>query len=134
MQGLSRELLVWQPGPGKWSINEIVGHLLDSNIVNSYRIRKIISEPVTPIVTFAHENWTARQHFNENPMEDLLAAYDALTTYNASLLKKLDEEQWLRYGMKDEERISVTHIVDRFICGHVEGHLAQIDRNIAAYS
>lgn len=134
VKDLPTELLLWQPGPGKWSINEIVGHLLDSNIVNSYRIRKIISEPVTPIVTFAHEDWVSQQQFNDMPVEEMLTAYEALATYNAILLRKLNEEQWQRYGLKGEEPISIAHIIDSFICNHVEKHMGQIDRNIQAYN
>ncbi|MFC5403477.1 DinB family protein [Cohnella soli] len=133
VQHLTEEQLTWKPGPGKWSISEIVGHLLDSNIVNSYRIRKIISEPVTPIVTFAHEEWTSVQRFNETEITEFLEAYDAITRYNALLLRKLDEEQWLRFGMKHEDQISIAHIIDTFICNHVNQHLGQIERNKAAY-
>ncbi|MBP1995347.1 DinB family protein [Paenibacillus eucommiae] len=134
VQGLSEEQLVWQPGPGKWSINEIVGHLVDSNIVNSYRIRKIISEPVSPLATFAHDDWVSQQQFNEIALSEILDVYDALTRYNAILLRKLSEEQWLRVGMKVNEPISIAHIIDKFICNHVNEHLGQIERNKAAYS
>lgn len=133
VEGISEQLITWKPGPDKWSIQEIVGHLMDSNIVNSYRIRKIISEPVTPIVTFAHEEWVNEQQFNETPLAEILDAYDALTRYNALLLKKLTEEQWRKYGMKVEEQISIAHIIDKFICNHVEKHLGQIERNKMQY-
>ena len=133
VEGLSEQLITWKPGPDKWSIQEIVGHLMDSNIVNSYRIRKIISEPVTPIVTFAHEEWVNDQQFNETPLAEILDAYDALTRYNSLLLNKLTEEQWLKYGMKVEEQISIAHIIDKFICNHVEKHLGQIERNKSQY-
>jgi len=134
VQSLPQELLLWQPGPGKWSINEIVGHLLDSNIVNSYRIRKIIAEPGEPLATFAHEAWTDRQRFNETELAELLEAYDAITRYNAILLRKLNEEQWALVGMKPDEPISIAHIIDKFICNHVDKHLGQIERNKAAYA
>lgn len=133
VEGISEQLITWKPGPDKWSIQEIIGHLMDSNIVNSYRIRKIFSEPVTPIVTFAHEEWVNEQQFNETPLAEILDAYDALTRYNALLLKKLTEEQWQKYGMKVEEQISIAHIIDKFICNHVEKHLGQIERNKSQY-
>ncbi|RAV08174.1 DinB family protein [Paenibacillus contaminans] len=133
VEGISEQLITWKPGPDKWSIQEIIGHLMDSNIVNSYRIRKIISEPVTPIVTFAHEEWVNEQQFNETPLAEILDAYDALTRYNALLLKKLTEEQWQKFGMKVEEQISIAHIIDKFICNHVEKHLGQIERNKSQY-
>ncbi|WP_042476153.1 DinB family protein [Bacillus ndiopicus] len=128
-ESVSEELLTWKPNEQAWSIQEIIGHLLDSNIINSYRIRKIIAEPVTQIVTFAHEDWVAVQQFSDSNIADILTTYDVLTNYNATLLEKLSEEQWLRYGLKQEEPISVAHIIDNFICKHVEKHLTQIERN-----
>jgi len=134
VDGLPESVLLWKPSPKAWTINEIVGHLVDSNIVNSYRIRKIISEPVTPLATFAHEGWVEQQRFNDTPLAELLAAYDAITHYNALLLRKLTEEQWEKFGMKPEEAISVSHIIDSFICKHVDKHLQQIERNKNAYN
>lgn len=134
VEGASRELLQWRPKPGAWSIQEIVGHLIDSNIVNSYRIRKIVAEPVAPIATFAHEEWVAVQQFHTMELEEMLAVYDALTSYNALFLSKLDAAQWERHGTKFEEPISIRHIIDTFICNHVEGHLQQIERNKQAYA
>jgi len=134
VEGLSEELLSWKPHANAWSIQEIVGHLVDSNIINSYRIRKIISEPVTQIVTFAHEDWVSQQQFNSVTIDELFTVYDALTSYNALLLQKLTEEQWQQFGLKQEEQISVAHIIDKFICNHVEKHLKQIERNKSEYN
>ena len=134
VEGLSEQLIAWKPGPDVWSIQEIIGHLMDSNIVNSYRIRKIISEPVTPIVTFAHEEWVNVQQFNDTPLTEILDAYEALARYNALLLNQLTEEQWQKYGMKNEEQISISHIIDKFICNHVQKHLGQIERNKSEYN
>lgn len=131
---LNEELVQWQPGPGQWSILEIVGHLVDSNIVNSYRLRKIISEPVTALATYAHEPWVEQQQFNEDSLAEMLDIYEAITRYNAFLLRKLTPEQWLLYGFRQEEPITLERIVDNFICDHVETHLKQIDRNQTAYS
>lgn len=134
VEGLSDELLQWRPGPEKWSINEIVIHLIDSNIVNSYRIRKIISEPATTLATFAHEEWVRHQRLNKTPITELLAVYEAIARYNGLLLQQLREEDWQKYGMKPDEPISVAHIVDKFICNHVNGHLGQIERNKATFA
>lgn len=133
VSGLSEELLLWKPTEQAWSIQEIVGHLLDSNFVNSYRIRKIIAEPVTPIATFAHEQWVESQQVNTFQIQQLLAAYDAVTTVNSLLLAKLSEEQWQKHGTKAEEPISVEHIIDSFICKHVNKHIGQIQKNITAF-
>lgn len=134
VEGVSPELLLWRPSPHAWSIQEIVGHLIDSGIVNTYRIRKIAAEPPEAIATFAHEQWVAVQPFHQLELSEMLDFYDVITTYNALFLSRLDVEQWDRYGTKLGEPITIRHIVDTFICHHVEGHLQQIERNKQAFA
>ncbi|USB33164.1 DinB family protein [Paenibacillus sp. YPG26] len=134
VEGLPGDLLTWKPDAKAWSIQEIVGHLIDSNIINSYRIRKIISEPVTQIVTFQHESWVSNQQFGDTDISEMLNAYEAITRYNGLLLSKLSEEEWEKYGLKQEEPITVAHIIDKFICNHVDKHLGQIERNKSEYA
>jgi hypothetical protein len=42
IQGLTPKQLKWKSEPGKWSINEIVAHLSDAEIVASWRLRSVI--------------------------------------------------------------------------------------------
>ncbi|MGG3927095.1 DinB family protein [Metabacillus fastidiosus] len=130
---LPEELITWKPAQDKWSIHEIVIHLIDSNIVNSYRIRKIVSEPATSLATFAHEDWVRHQRLIDAPIFELLDTYETITSYNALMLKSFEESDWLKYGYKGEVEISIAHIVDQFICNHVDIHLSQIERNRTAY-
>jgi DinB superfamily len=46
-----------RPTPGKWSIQEIVAHLADDELVGAYRIRLILSAPGTAIQAFDQDVW-----------------------------------------------------------------------------
>src|ERR1051325_10871981 len=50
--GLSAVELAHRPTPKKWSIQEIVAHLADDELVGGYRLRRILSLPGTTIEAF----------------------------------------------------------------------------------
>src|SRR3954471_1975610 len=50
------------PGPGRWSVAQIVSHLADSEVVFAYRMRMILSAPGTPIQAFNQDAWCDAQH------------------------------------------------------------------------
>ena len=43
IKGLSKKQLTRRPGPGKWSIAEILAHLADAELVIGYRMRLILA-------------------------------------------------------------------------------------------
>ena len=47
-----------RPAPGKWSIQEIVAHLADDELVGAYRIRLILAAPGTAIQAFDQDRWS----------------------------------------------------------------------------
>jgi len=52
MAGLSRTALAWRPAPGEWSIQEIVCHLADVEVVNGWRYRMILAQSGSRLTAF----------------------------------------------------------------------------------
>src|SRR6201995_4125307 len=57
IEGLSAAELARRPAPEKWSIQEIVAHLADDELVGGYRLRMILSAPGTAIQAFVQDIW-----------------------------------------------------------------------------
>src|SRR5262245_15825931 len=75
--GLTPEKATARPGPGAWSIAELVVHLLDCDLVYADRMKRIIAEENPVIVAFDENAWVARLGPQEMPVEEavnLLAA------------------------------------------------------------
>ena len=88
------EMWNYKPAPDRWSIQEILIHIADSE-VNSYsRCRKIISEPGTRIYTYDQNKWSERLKYNETNHEDALALFKYLRKLTVNLIKELPEEFW----------------------------------------
>ena len=78
----SAEQMRTRPFPGKWTPNEIVGHLGDTEWVFGYRIRSILSEDQPQILSMDHEQWVAWQRHNEQEPTDLLETFRQLRAAN----------------------------------------------------
>src|SRR5215831_6977218 len=58
IKGSSAAELQKRPAPEKWSVNEIVAHLADGEIVVGFRVRLILGSPGAPIVACDQDQWS----------------------------------------------------------------------------
>lgn len=121
------------PGPGKWSLSDIVIHLLDTEVANAWRLRHIIGDENPIIEAFDENAWVKAMHYEELDPKAALSAYAALRLCNVELATRLTKAQLAREG-KHVERgpISVTWVLER-MAWHDDAHLAQIERNRDAF-
>lgn len=129
--GLTPEQLEWRPGPGQWSVKEIVAHLVDSSLVHSVRIRKIVAERRPPFLLYDQDAWVSASQANRSSLADILSAFDALLAYNALFYERLSAADWNRTGLNQDKEVAVSELFHGFI-RHVNTHLAQIERTRAA--
>jgi hypothetical protein len=126
IQGHSAAALRKRPAPDKWSVTEIVTHLVDTDIVGGFRMRFILGTPGTPIQAFDQDVWAAAGHYASRDAHQSLEHFAALRAANLAMLKTLTPEQWKHYGMHSERgQETIEHIV-RMYAGHDLNHLQQI--------
>lgn len=132
VEGLNEEQLVWKLSPEKWSVKEVVSHLVDSLLVHSYRIRKVASEPDVKFTSFDQDAWVAHTHGNEADLTELLQSFQLLLRHNGAFFQRADQEAWGRKGLSYKGyEITLSGLVSLFI-KHVDTHLAQIRRILQA--
>ena len=132
IQGHSAASLRKRPAPDKWSVAEIVTHLVDTDIVGGYRMRFILGTPGTPIQAFDQDFWAIAGHYGSRDAHQSLQHFESLRAANLAMLKTLSPEQWGHYGMHSERgQETIEHIV-RMFAGHDLNHLKQIESIVAA--
>ena len=62
VQGLSRDDLIARPGPGAWSIQELVVHMADSDEIAIDRMKRILTEDNPPLLYADESAYIARLH------------------------------------------------------------------------
>ncbi|MFN8572243.1 MAG: DinB family protein [Gemmatimonadaceae bacterium] len=113
---------------GKWSILQVIQHLIDSEIVYGFRTRLILSNPGVEIAGYDQDRWADVLRYQHESLVDALPELRALRGRNLRLLTRLTDEELDRFGMHNERgRESIRDMV-RLLAGHDLLHRAQIAR------
>src|SRR5262245_1955685 len=87
VKGLSAEQLSRRPAPEKWSIQQIVAHLADDELVGGYRLRLILSSPGTAIQAFDQDIWARTGRYDAIDVASSLEMFRVLREANLALLR-----------------------------------------------
>ena len=112
IQGLSREDFLATPVPGTWSIGQIVLHLMDSDLIASDRMKRVIAEENPTIVGY-HETAFSQKLFYEK-QDPFLAAdiFRQNREMTAILLRHLPDAAFERSGVHNERgRMTLAEMV-----------------------
>ena len=126
------ELLRSRPFEGKWTPNEIVGHLTDIEWVYGYRVRLILCEDDPPILGFTQDSWVASLRHNEREPSEFVEIFRTLRGLNLDLWRRMSTEDLKRSGQHNERGPETVDMVLRMLAGHDLSHLDQIGRYIQA--
>lgn len=128
VRGLNKKQLMRKPAPGKWSIAEILAHLVDTEIVGSWRLRHVVGNNGAPIQAFDQNVWASTFSYATRDPKKSVEVFRVLRENNLEMLKGLPKELWENYGMHQERgKESVAHIVEMY-AGHGLNHLGQVEK------
>jgi len=131
---LPKESLDFKPGPGKWSIQDIVFHLAEAELHGYLRGRTIIAEPGATIQAFDQDRWAQSLDVSAQPMDEVVELFRLLREMMARQLRALPEAAWEQHAIHSERgRITLEAWLETYV-GHLNAHLDQIDRTCQAFS
>ena len=125
--GLSAEQLAHRPGPAKWSIQEVVAHLADDELVGGYRLRMILSSPGTAIQAFDQDVWARTGRYDTRDVSSSLELFRVLREANLALLRSLSAEEWDLFGVHTERGVESVRDIAMYFAGHDINHFQQIE-------
>lgn len=108
--------------PGKWTIREVLGHVVDAERVFSYRAMRIARGDQTPLPGFDEKAWVPLSGANDRTVADLLGEFRAVRAATLALLRHLPPEAVSRRGVASDKEISVRALA-WIIAGHAIHHL-----------
>lgn len=106
---------------GKWSVKELLGHIIDGERVFSYRALRISRGDRTPLAGFEENSYVADSNFADTDFADLIEEFSMLRAANVLLFKNLTEEMWRRRGTASDATVSVRALAFMMV-GHVAHH------------
>jgi len=130
--GVDPELLIEPEAPDKWSVKDVLVHLLDSEVVYGYRMRFTLAQPEGPIAGYDQERWLRALRYREAQVDPALEALTALRHWNLTWIRTLSEDEKARWGTHAERGVeSVGHLI-RLLAAHDMVHRKQIKRILGA--
>jgi len=129
-----KESLDFKPGLGKWSLQDIVFHLAESELHGYLRGRTIIAEPGAGIQAFDQDRWAQSLDVSAQPMDEVVDLFRLLREMMARQLRALPEAAWERFAVHSERGpITLERWLEIYVA-HLEAHLAQMDRTCQAFA
>ena len=107
---------------GKWSIREIVGHLIDAERVFGYRAFCIARGEKQNLPGFEQNDYILTAPYDRIELEDLLSELRLVRLSNIAMLRNLDEESWMRIGTANDNQVSVRALAF-IMAGHARHHM-----------
>jgi len=131
--GAAGSELDFHPGEGKWSVRQIVCHLVDTEAVAVMRFRQFIAEDNPTIMAFDQDSWANIPGYEKRKISQALEAFRMLRMWNYELLKEQPPEIFER-GATHSKRGAVKMIQFlQIFAEHVENHARQIQSVRAAF-
>ncbi len=119
---LPDEKLMYRYAEGKWTIKDILLHLMDAERIFAYRALRFSRADQTPLAGFDENVYVPVANANARKSKDILKEGAALRTSSISFIKSLDKKALKRKGLSNNKEISVTALVN-LIYGHQRHHL-----------
>ena len=106
----------------KWSIKEVVGHVIDSERIFAYRALRFARNDPTPQPGFEQDDYVLNAAFGDVPLTGLAAEFECLRRATVYMFKSLTPEAWLRIGTANGDDVSVRALA-HIIAGHELHHV-----------
>jgi len=107
--------------PGKWTVKELVQHLIDTERIFVNRALRFARNDKTDLPGYDHDSFAPVSRANEQSLEDLLKEYRILRLSTYYFFKNMNEEQLLSVGKANGLEISVAAI-GYILVGHPTHH------------
>lgn len=122
INNLPKEKYEYRYAEGKWTIKELLLHVIDTERVFSYRALRFARKDTTDLPGF-DENWYVDNSFgNSRTIEDLLREYSEVRAATLRLFKSFSDETLMVSGTASNNPMSV-RALGFIIAGHALHHL-----------
>ena len=117
ISSISPTRLLHRYAQGKWTIKEIVGHVVDDERIYVYRALRFARNDSTELPGFDQNHFTTYAESNQREIDDLLREFAAVRQATIAFFGSLSEAALMRTGVADGNRASV-----RALAYHIAGH------------
>jgi hypothetical protein len=121
--GLTRQDLLEKPGPGLWSLTEVILHIVDCDLVFSDRIKRVIAEENPTLMAFDENKWKEHLHYKPENVSSAVKLFTANREYISQILDSISEKDLHRTGIHSQAGSLTLQAIIEKANSHFEHHL-----------
>lgn len=127
LSDVSDDVLLHKPSKEEWSIKEIVGHIVETDLLFAQRVGVILEGQGIPTIPRSMPPWKLHEgkSYEDLPADELLTRLNQARSASLKLVRDLNPEQWMRKGILMGTTTSVLDL-GTWVTNHDRGHLSQI--------
>ncbi|MFO0839862.1 MAG: DinB family protein [Phycisphaerae bacterium] len=121
--GLSRQELTGFPVAGTWSIQQVVLHLMDSDLIASDRMKRVIAEDHPLIIGYDETRFSQRLGYQQADAATACEVFRLNRKMTADMLRRLPAADYERFGIHNERgKVTLQEFVETY-ADHVHHHM-----------
>jgi hypothetical protein len=121
--GLTSRELNALPVPGTWSIQQIVLHLMDSDLIGSDRMKRVAAEDNPTLIGYDETAFGNRLFYDQLDPQLACDVFEKNRQLIAAILQRLDDAAYQRAGDHNERgRVTLAQLVETYVA-HLQHHL-----------
>jgi uncharacterized damage-inducible protein DinB len=121
LENVTEDQASFRYAPGKWSLKEVVGHMVDTERIMSYRALCIARGDISSFPGFDENAYVSQSYFSERTLESLLQDFIIVRQATLNLLEHLPTVAYSREGIVSNNKITV-RALGFIIAGHELHH------------
>lgn len=122
---ITEEAFITPRAPGKWSKQQILGHLVDSATNNHHRFVRARVE-ITPKIVYNSDEWVNAQHYQEMDRAQLLLFWECYNRHLAAIIPVITAAELLKKCDNGDTAPHTLQFLIEDYLRHLEHHLQQI--------
>jgi hypothetical protein len=126
LQGLTAADWQAKPVPGTWSIQQIVVHLWDSDMVAADRMKRVIAEEIPLLVNYDENRAVERLDYDAIDPHQAAELFRLQREYLAAILRRQPDDAFARFGIHTQAgKKTLLDLVTGY-AEHLDGHLMHL--------
>src|SRR5690606_29744362 len=107
--------------PDKWTVAQVLQHMIDTERIFQYRALRIARNDSTPLAGYDQDAYVPVSAANERDVQSFLKEYNAVRQAGISLFESFTNEMFQRKGISNEQPLSAG-AAGFIIAGHERHH------------
>ena len=103
---VSKEKLEYRYQPEKWTIKELLQHIIDTERIFMYRLLRIARKDTTPLAGYDQDIYIEPSEANSKSLEELAHEFAVTRLYSINLINSISDENLMNLGTASNTTVS----------------------------